>query len=253
MTNPDPPQQTLEQLQERHALFLRTAAHALRTPLQSLQGFAELLEPGLPPALAEHYISFIKRDAVYLAGVVDDLCLRHELARGPLRLFQTVVDVGSLLGELAQTFEARFPDCLVSLGYADDLPPIYADQDRLFQALWTLLRNAERCRPDRGRLGGLDVAAYLKDEARRVVFVVEDDGPSVPPEYAEIIFEPLAALPSDLGRPRLGIGLGLYVAREVTRQMGGHLWLAPCVGDPSRHGNTFMLEVPVWSGQVSHA
>src|ERR1700694_618111 len=110
----------LDQLRQQQAIFLRTIAHALRTPLQSLQGFAELLEPGLSPAQVDHYVSFIKRDTAYLAGIVDDLCLRYELERGPLLLFPAVVEVGSILTELAQTFEAAVPDCLVMLDYSDD-------------------------------------------------------------------------------------------------------------------------------------
>ena len=122
------PQLDLARLREQHALFVRTAAHALRTPLQSIKGFAELLAPGLTPALTEHYVNFIKRDAVYLAGVVDDLCLRNELAQGPLLLFPDRVDTGQFLHELARTFEARFTDSVVDLEYVDGLPAIYADE-----------------------------------------------------------------------------------------------------------------------------
>ena len=244
MTDITPPLD-LAQLQALHALFVRTAAHALRTPLQSLQGFAELLEPSLPPTLAEHYISFIKRDAAYLAGVVDDLALRHELAQGPVILFPTVVEVGPFLHEAACTFEARLPDCLVAIEYSEDLPALYADREHLFHIVFTLLRNAERCRPDTGHLGGLTVCARHEVGARQVVFVVEDDGLRIPIEYNEAIFEPFAALPPALGRPRLGIGLGLCVARAVARQMGGNLYLAPKANCSGQHGNAFVLTMPV--------
>ncbi len=248
MTDTTPPLD-LVQLREQHALFVRTAAHALRTPLQSLQGFAELLEPGLAPALAEHYISFIKREAAYLAGVVDDLALRHELAQGPLVHFPTVVEVGPFLHEAACTFEARLPDCLVAIEYAEDIPAVYADRQHLFQIVFTLLRNAERCRPDSGYLGGLTVCAGHEAGARQVVFVVEDDGLRIPTEYGEAIFEPFAILPPALGRPRLGIGLGLYVGRAIAHQMGGELYLAPSANCSSQHGNAFVLTMPVAEGR----
>ncbi|MCC6190625.1 MAG: HAMP domain-containing histidine kinase [Anaerolineales bacterium] len=249
MTDITPPLD-LAQLREQHALFVRTAAHALRTPLQSLQGFAELLEPGLPPALAEHYISFIKREAAYLAGVVDDLALRHELAQGPLMLFPTVVEVGAFLHEAACTFEARLPDCLVAIEYAEDLPTVHADREHLLHIVFTLLRNAERCRPDRGDLGGLTVCAHHEPGARQVVFVVEDDGLRIPTEYSEAMFEPFARLPPALGRPRLGIGLGLFVARAVARQMGGDLYLASGGNCSGQFGNAFVLTMPVVERQV---
>ncbi|HLY29019.1 MAG TPA: HAMP domain-containing sensor histidine kinase [Aggregatilineales bacterium] len=243
-----------DQLRQQQAIFLRTVAHALRTPLQSLQGFAELLEPGLSPAQVDHYIGFIKRDTAYITAIVDDLCLRYELERGPVHLFPAVVEVGSLLTELAQAFEATVPDCLVMLDYSDDAPALFADRDRLLHALWTLLRNAERCRPDPSHPGCAVVLARLVAPSRRIEFVVEDDGLVIPPECAAALFEPLAELPTVLGRPRLGVGLGLFVAREVARQMGGDLWLEYTHAIAGRQrGNTFILSVPVFEGEVGHA
>jgi len=245
--------QNLETILTEQTAFLRTIAHALRTPMQSLQGFAELLEPGLPPAQVEHYVAFIKRDAAYLAAVVDDLCLRHELASGKLLLFPTAIDVGNLLAELARQFEAQMPDCVVSLEYADDLPPAFADPDRLLHLLGTLLRNAARCRPDPDGPVWLTMRAQCELGDRQVMFIVEDDGQQVPPEYASALFDPLPQLPAALGRPRLGVGLGLYVAREVARQMGGDLRLAGTpVPTDRQFGNTFVMHVPTFEGPVGH-
>ncbi len=244
----------LDALRQEHAAFLRVVAHALRTPLQSLQGFAELLEPGLPPAQVEHYLSFIKRDTAHLAAVVDDLCLRHELERGALVLFPAAIDVGILLAELAASFEARLPDCVVGFEYTDDLPAAYADPDRLMHILGTLLLNAERCRPNPRGSGWLTIVARHDPAARQVEFVVDDDGPRVPAEYAAAMFEPFPMLPAALGRPRYGVGLGMYAAREVARQMGGDLCLSLRVKPPGRQfGNTFKVRVPAFAGQVGHA
>jgi signal transduction histidine kinase len=254
MTLPVDPSSALEALHQEHAAFLRVVAHALRTPLQSLQGFAEMLEPGLPPAQVEHYLGFIKRDTAHLAAVVDDLCLRHELERGALVLFPTAIDLGALLSELAGGFEARLSDCVVGLEYPDELPAAFADPDRLLHILGTLLLNAERCRPNPGDPGWLTIGARLDPDARQIVFVVDDDGPRVPAELAAALFEPFPKLPAALERPRHGIGLGLYAAREVARQMGGDLWLAPRAESSGRQfGNTFVVRVPAFVGQVGHA
>lgn len=244
----------LDALRQEHAAFLRVVAHALRTPLQSLQGFAEMLEPGLPPAQVEHYLSFIKRDTAHLAAVVDDLCLRHELERGALVLFPVAIDVSALLAELAGSFEARLPDCVVGLDYPDDLPAAFADPDRLLHMLGTLLLNAERCQPNPGGASWLTIRAWHDSAARQVVFGVDDDGPRVPVEYASALFDPFPLLPAALGRPRHGIGLGLYAAREVARQMSGALCLAPGTESSGRKfGNSFVVRVPAYGGQVGHA
>ena len=245
--------QDVETIRAEQAAFLRTIAHSLRTPLQSLQGFAELLEPGLPMAQVEHYVGFIKRDAAHLAAVVDDLCLRHELASGKLLLFPIAIDVGNLLAELARQFEAQMPDCVVSLEYTDELPPAFADPDRLLHLLGTLLRNAARCRPDSDGPVWLTMRAQYDQGDRQIIFSLDDDCPQVSPEYASALFEPLPQLPAALGRTRLGMGLGLYVARAVARHMGGAPRLAiNAVPTDRQFGNTFVMRVPTFEGQVGH-
>jgi len=246
-------QEEFDRLRQQQAAFLRAAAHGLRTPLQSLQGFAELLEPGLPAAQIEHYVNFIKRDTTQLAAVVDDLCLRHELEQGSLTLFPTAIDVESLLAEVARTFESRIPDCLVEWEYSGEIPPVYADPDRLTHILWTLLRNAERCRLRPEQLSLVSVFVQPRPETHRVVFRVDDEGVRIPIEDSARIFGVLADAPTPRRWPRMGIGLGLYVAREVARQMGGDLGLLQRVPASGRqHGNTFELSLPSFQGQVVH-
>ena len=217
----------LVELRQRYALFIRAAVHELRTPLQSIQGFAELLEPGLPPKKITHYLRLIKQDSSRLVAFVDDLSLMSELENGTLVFSPGVLEVEPLLRELAQALEARYPDCSVLLEYSPDrLPAIYADRKYLRQVLWPLLHNASHSSP-RGRRS-ICLAVQPRWDAHSCGWLelsVEDDGPQIPARYREAIFEPLTELSKGLKHPRFGLGLGLYVARRIARMMGGDLWI----------------------------
>jgi two-component system sensor histidine kinase/response regulator len=102
-------QRELSALRHRHALFIRAAAHELRTPLQPLQGLAELMEAGQPLELLTANLETIKRETARLVAVVDDLSLRSELEADTLLIAPTPFYPESLLEELARTMESYYP------------------------------------------------------------------------------------------------------------------------------------------------
>ena len=243
----------LAELRQRYALFIRATAHELRTPLQSIQGFAELLGPGLPPKKIAQYFSLIKRDTSRLVAVVDNLSLMSEVENGTLVFSPSVLEVEPLLRELAQALEPRYPDCSVMLEYSlDCLPAIYANEKYLRQVLWSLLYYAGHSSPRVRRSVCLSIQPHWDAySCGWLKFSVEDDSPRIPARYREAIFEPLAELSKGLKHPRFGLGLGLYVARRIARMMGGDLWIEiPVRGmvgarKKKQKGNLFVVRMPI--------
>ncbi len=233
----------LDKLRREHALFVRAATHELRTPLQSIQGFAELLEPGLPPAKIEQYLNIIKRDTARLAAMIDDISLRSQIENNTLWLNPAAFEVEPLLAELSRQLEAYYPEHLVQVVQPAALPLVHADLESLRYILWTLLCNAARYSPAGRRALRLGASASRDD--RWLLFSVRDAAPRIRPAYRQALFEPLPEMPKALQRPRFGLGLGLYVARESARRMGGDLWLtAPRTATTQSRGNVFVLRRP---------
>lgn len=230
-------------LREQHALFLRAAAHELRTPLQPLQGLAELAEAGQSAEQLAANLEVIKRETARLGAVVDDISLRTELASGTLIISPLVFSPESLLEELARTLEHYYPNQL-EIEYTD-LPCVMADSGHLRRILWMLLHNALRYSPTNDLIC-LSVQPHCDE--KRLCFCVSDSASRIPRKYREAIFEPLVEMPRLLKRPRFGLGLGLHVAREIARRMGGDLILQPRPsqnGRYARFGNTFVLSLPL--------
>jgi signal transduction histidine kinase len=238
----DEARRELTALRQQHALFIRAAAHELRTPLQPLQGLAELMEAGQPLEQLTANLETIKRETARLVAVVDDLSLRSELEADTLLVTPTSFHPEPLLEELARTMEKYYPGRL-EVEY-DDLPSVQADQEHVRRVLWMLLLNAMRYSPPQDLIC---LSVRPNQGKRQIQFLVRDTATRILPRYREMIFEPLAQMPRLLQRPRFGLGLGLYVAREIARRMGGDLWLhqpSSRKDKASRRGNVFVLSLP---------
>jgi signal transduction histidine kinase len=233
-----------------------TAAHEMRAPLQTIYGFASLLGPDLASAEFDHYLASIQQDADRLMAMLDDLSWRVRLESGALQVKLEACDVEPILIALAREVERDYRNRYVVMRYAE-LPPVFADSARLSDVLRTLLRNAARYSPH--GCHPIHLAARPLSTHGQLEFAVRDQGPRIVARYRERIFEPLVELPRYLNRPRRGLGLGLYVAREFARRMKGDLWLrrtarsARSAVEQRLPGNVFVLRIPLHAKEGADA
>jgi signal transduction histidine kinase len=230
-----------EALRLKYARLTRAIVHELRIPLQSLQGFAELIEPGIAPAQLERFLGFMRRDAMRLSAAVDDLGLQSELELGLVQLDVQACAVEPLLLELAQALEMRFPEQIVAVECPSPMPPALADEERLRQLLWRLLMSAARHTSSSAPEIGL--AAHAAGD--QVVFRVRDTGHQLPAESCELLWTPLIESASKHGR----MDLGLTTWRELARCMDGDLQIEAVaeIDTAERYpaGDVFVLSLPI--------
>jgi signal transduction histidine kinase len=232
-------EQRLTALRQEFNKFVWTTAHELRNPVQTVLGLSEILEGDEPPERLNHALIRMRRDAARLAEVVDDLYFRAELAAGNLHMECRPFGLEDLLADVAHTIEHMYPGQLL-LEYGQ-LPAVVADEDHVRKILVNLLLNAMRSSEVTDDCL-VRLVAVVEHAPQRVEIRVHDLARLIPDEYCEAMFEPMAELPRELGHPRFGLGLGLYVGRVITRQMGGELWLdAVCHGSG---GNVFAMSLP---------
>jgi histidine kinase len=122
----------------------------------------------------------------------------------------------------------------------EDLPPVYADAERIYQVLFNLLDNAVRFTPAGGRVR---VTAERNDGA--VDVTVADTGPGIAAEHLPRVFERFYRVDTARSRDEGGTGIGLAIARSVVEAHGGRIWAE---SEPGR-GSTFTFELPVTAGQ----
>ena len=217
--------------------FLSVASHELKTPLAALRLQLEALERTLPSEVragsAERLFA-VRRQTQRLAGLVETMLDVSLLATGRLRLQRERGDLAALVADsVAQAREemARH-GCALLLESETGLPGDF-DASRVGQLVRSLLSNAMRYGP------GKPVEVRLRHKEARAVLEVVDHGIGVKPEQREHIFERFGRTESV--RQYGGLGLGLWVARQVVEAHGGSL----SVGDTPGGGATFRVDLPL--------
>jgi len=224
---------------EANGLLLSLIAHELRTPIQHVMGFASILSDvdGLPPETLRRFLGYISDESRRLARLVDDLAEFSRIEQGHLRLDRRPARLDQVLegaiGRLEPSAQAR----QVTLALAVHDSPARANTDplRVEQVITNLVENALKFVPAGGRV---DVS--LHGEAEAWVIRVQDTGPGLPPEVLAHVFERYYQGPQAPTIARNGMGLGLYISREIVRGLGGDLRAESTVGI----GTTFTVRLP---------
>jgi two-component system OmpR family sensor kinase len=226
----------LENAFARQRSFLSDASHELRTPLTGLRGQLEVLARQADPPLEE--VRRVERMALgeidRMSRLVDDLLFLARtdesrfLAREPIELEPFVLELFELV---AATAERRFVLEPIVPGVLD------ADPARLAQALRNVLVNAVQHTGD----GGLVQLAVEPTAAGGVRFVVEDDGPGIPADQRDLVFERFHRTDASRARATGGFGLGLAIVQEIVVAHGGRVTAGEA---PSGGGARLELELP---------
>ncbi|MFL5758355.1 MAG: PAS domain S-box protein [Thermomicrobiales bacterium] len=235
--------QRLEEALRARDEFLSIAAHELRTPVAGVKGFSQLilrsLDRGvLEPARLRNSVEAIERSSSRLAALTNDLLdvSRMRLGQLPLRL-QTIdfpTFVGDLVGRFRHQIDERHTLVLDSV---DHLVPVSIDSDRLEQVLMNLLDNAVKYAPQGGEI---QVKLIATEDGIRLH--VRDPGIGLPEDEIESIFEPFGRAANAAASDLPGLGLGLYISRNIITRHGGHIW-AESPGEG--YGSTFNIWLPV--------
>ncbi len=203
---------------QRHAArseLARRLAHEIKNPLTPIQLAAERLDRRLSGTLPAAEEAILHRATGTIIAQVSHLKdLVHAFssyAREP-RLERRPIDLNALVEEIAELYRLSAPPLAVTLRLRP-LPPIEADAGRLRQLLHNLLKNAREASEDRP----VQVRITTQAEADGITLCVEDDGPGIPDELLERIFEPYLTT-----KPR-GSGLGLAICRRIVEQHGGRI------------------------------
>jgi len=239
----------LERASRAKSEFITLMGHELRTPLNVLLGYIELLLTGVGGTLTEEqrsYLNAAMRSGEHLQALLGNVLQYAKLELGVERLHPEPVALGPLLEETAEGLRPYAEEKDLSLEMRVEPPDLAleADRTKLRQIGFNLLQNAIRHSPPGGRI---ELGASLTDE-ERVRLWVRDEGPGVPPEERERVFEPFVRLDSQPNpggdeKGREGLGLGLAVVQRYAQLHGGR---AGVEAPPDEgKGSVFYVELPL--------
>ncbi len=231
-------EQRLEQLVRSKDDFVASVSHELRTPLTAVVGLTQELRDAWVEFSADEiseFVSLIAEQSTEVANIVDDLLVAARADIGRIAITREETNVGeqvtavltalSMEGNTNISFSA--PDGVLAL----------ADATRLRQIIRNLLTNAVR-------YGGRGIDLEVLSRNGSVVVTVTDDGPGIPEERRESIFEPYERAHTANSQPA-SVGLGLTVSRQLARLMGGDL-----IYRSGARGSSFELSLPAFEAKA---
>ena len=220
--------------------FLAVMSHELRTPLNAIAGYVELMFTTLETSITDaqqKYLSRIRSNQQHLLLMIEDVLSFAKIEAGQLSLERGRVRVRDALEELESLIEPelRRKEITFTCEPCDPALQVEANPERLRQIMLNLLANAVKFTNVGGRV---DVGAVR--EGDRIRMWVRDTGIGIPPDQLERVFEPFFQVDRGTTRSYPGIGLGLAIARDLARAMGGEVRLESEVGK----GSTASVELP---------
>jgi PAS domain S-box-containing protein len=230
---------------ERRALdrmkdeFISTVSHELRTPLTSLRGALGLLSGGAletRPEKSRQMLDIAINNTDRLVRLVNDILDLERISSGKSELHSAIVSAEDVLRKAVSAQQARTPKPAARIFYAANGVTVYADPDRVLQALNSLLSNAIKFSPAGGEIHL--VARNLDDQ--EALFEVRDQGRGIPEDKLEYIFDRFQQGDASDTRILGGTGLGLAICRSIVNQHGGRIWATSTPGK----GTTFHFTLP---------
>jgi signal transduction histidine kinase len=224
---------------EAKSTFLATMSHELRTPLNGIIGYAELLSAGISGPVTEiqaQHIQRINSAARHLLHLIEGILSYSRIEAGKEEVRLSEADAVLLTRDAAALVEplARAKGLAFTIATPPAETSIRTDESKVSQILLNLLSNAVKF-TETGR-----VELELTSRQHDVLWVVRDTGVGVAPEEQERIFEPFRQVGPVHTKRGAGTGLGLSVARQLARMLGGELSLESAPG----RGTTFFLRLP---------
>ncbi|HEX8992436.1 MAG TPA: HAMP domain-containing sensor histidine kinase [Anaerolineales bacterium] len=221
--------------------FVANVSHELKTPLTSIQGFAQALMDGTAdtPAARKQAAEVIFNEAGRMHRMALDLLDLARLDSGTAQFTQAPVDIPALINSICDKFQpmALGAGITLQLSVPGRLPALMGDGDRLAQVFGNLVDNALKFTP---RGGNVEIRA--RQEQNEIQIVVEDTGKGIPAAALPHIFDRFyRADRARAGGDEHGAGLGLAIAHEIVAAHGGRITVRSAEG----RGTGFVVHLPI--------
>lgn len=219
--------------------FLANMSHEVRTPLNGIIGFSELLsEPYFNEVQKSEFIREIMASGRHLLTIITDIMDISKLESGVLTIHKKDIKVNPFILRIKEQFSASIAKKKLFFGLNfpayNGETTVFADPERLTQIFTNLIDNSIKFTEQ----GGIEIGFY--DKCRMIEFYIKDTGIGIPKEFHRVIFDRFRQVEQSNSRRFGGNGLGLSISKNLIELMGGSIWLE----SESEKGTTFYFTLP---------
>jgi len=251
--------QKLEEATKAKSEFLAMMSHEVRTPLNGVLGFSDILLDSDLTADQRSYVETISTSGRALLTVLNDILDFSKIEAGKLELESEAFDLERCVRSMCELFAPRAAEHATKISFHVDpsLPTrIVGDEIRVQQVLGNLISNAVKFTEGGEIIIGVQAGSRRELDARReeappddpsrhegliLRISVRDTGVGIPPEKQDLLFRSFSQLSASQARTHGGTGLGLAICRKLTQLMGGEIWFRA----PEDRGSEFVFAVQV--------
>ncbi|HAF94786.1 MAG: hypothetical protein A2021_06665 [Elusimicrobia bacterium GWF2_52_66] len=230
----------LRELEKLRDSMVNMIIHDIRSPLAGIYGYLELIGENSGETLSAdsvRYSAEAMKAAKQIIQMVSDVLDTSKMEEGQMKLKLEECDLSRMLEEGILGLKSLFEGRVVRFKPGKIPVKVQADRDIIFRVIQNLLANAIKFAPKTGGLILLDI----KPAGGRVRVSVQNNGPSIAPEYHQKIFEKFAQAEAGAGRKRYSTGLGLTFCKLAVEAHGGSIG----VDSEEGKGSSFWFELPV--------
>ncbi|RAR49830.1 hybrid sensor histidine kinase/response regulator [Flavobacterium lacus] len=217
--------------------LIATVSHDLKTPLNTIQGFSELISMGGVSEKQNYYLSNIKSSSIYINQLVNDLLDFSKIEAGKIELENTVFELDKLIVEVAESIQSLYPSKPISLQFElDSIANLSIENDalRIRQILNNLIGNAYKFTEK----GFIKInTTYIKNQ---LTIVVQDSGIGIESSKLNLIFNEFTQADTSIEKKYGGTGLGLTICKKLAEILYGNL----TVQSEVNKGSIFQLTLP---------
>lgn len=242
----------LQKLDKLKSSFLANVSHELRTPMTAISGYTDLLLDRVDGPLNEEQEKSLKKISSHsknLMHLINDILDVSKMESGEMPSLQLrKVNIQLITGSAASIFEPQIKQkgLILTLDISQNIPAVYADEERLYQILIHLIGNAVKF-THKGKItvrANLSQQGIKQGESPRFVEVcIEDTGIGIEVEYLSKVFDKFMQIDSSIDRKYAGTGIGLYTAKRLVELNNGEIWVTSKSGE----GSKFCFTIPLVS------
>ena len=228
-------------LEQRRGDFVSAVTHELRTPLTSFSLYTEMLEDGMVPEQKKpEYYANMQRECRRLEHLIDNVLAYSKLQRNAIRRTKDTLTCQELFEPIAEKIERRLREAGISFSFALAQPirilPVHTDAVAVEQIMDNLTSNAIKY----ARGENAKVQLTVQADRHNIVIRFRDNGPGISPKHRKLVFKPFRRTKEPTNSRKPGVGLGLSLARDIARSLGGDLKLE----FGTLGGASFLLTLP---------